>query len=121
MNKTDFLSSLRIFRLKPSLRRGRLLAKDAVGINFCECPAISAALCQSRVDRAWGPTFPVSKLELALISVSGIVPDSMPSGAMHWAATNERGVAEVKASFEFICYSLSYSHVGVHHGRIING
>ncbi|TGZ50942.1 Uncharacterized protein DBV15_11030 [Temnothorax longispinosus] len=54
----------------------------------------------------WGPTFPVSKLELALISVSRIAPDSMPSGAMHWAATNERDVAEVKASFGFICASL---------------
>ncbi|KYN42507.1 hypothetical protein ALC56_03053, partial [Trachymyrmex septentrionalis] len=94
-----------IFRLKLSLRRGRLLAKDAVGMDFCACPAIST---RRYAGRGWGPTFPVSKLELALISVSGIVPDSMPSGAMHWAATNERGV-------------LSYSHVGVHHGRIING
>lgn len=38
----------------------------------------------------WGPTFPVSNVELAVISASGIAPDSMPSGAMHWAETNEK-------------------------------
>ncbi|EZA53512.1 hypothetical protein X777_07022, partial [Ooceraea biroi] len=33
-----------------------------------------------------GPTFPLSKLELAVMSVSGIAPDSIPRGAMHCAA-----------------------------------
>lgn len=38
----------------------------------------------------WGPTLPLSKEELAVMSSSRIAPDSIPSGAMHWAETEER-------------------------------
>lgn len=34
-----------------------------------------------------GPTLPLSKEELAVISSSRITPDSIPRGAMHWAET----------------------------------
>lgn len=41
---------------------------------------------------AWcGPTFPLSKLELAVISASGIAPDSIPKGAMHCAGNSDIG------------------------------
>lgn len=38
----------------------------------------------------WGPTFPLSKLELAVMSASGIALDSIPKGAMHCAEKEKK-------------------------------
>lgn len=38
----------------------------------------------------------MSNVELAVISASGIAPDSIPSGAMHWAETNENMQSSLK-------------------------
>ena len=38
----------------------------------------------------WGPTFPLSKLELAVMSTSGITPASIPIGALHCAAKRKQ-------------------------------
>lgn len=42
----------------------------------------------------------MSNVELAVISASGIAPDSIPSGAMHWAETNENMQSSLKFGLE---------------------
>lgn len=63
--------------------------RPAIGDRRARVNLIKIAGNDSAYLECWGPTLPESYAELAVMSASRIAPDSIPSGPVHWPATNK--------------------------------